>query len=288
MQQNVAPNRYTMVSLGIVWPERMSLPSAYQPASARLSSAPWKTGIVTTVFWCGELPTPKNPTTNVMSSWDPAWRTNFGGYDDPENRTRSFTPVGFIPKRNPFYVALPFNDCLDGKTTKAEAAALIPWFKSSFKRHGLSVCKDRWLAVRHGDRVCYAQWSDCGPFSTDDAKYVFGDASPANTKNGGAALDVSPAVRDHLGFQSGRRCDWRFVEVHEVPDGPWKNFGANNPFTPLGQQNIDLSPVAAFVPGAISKKVSNTNSAVVSKTALNGAARLEELKRQRDAWFQSK
>lgn len=138
-QQNVAPNRYTMVSLGIVWPERMSLPSAYQPASARLSSAPWKTGIVTTVFWCGELPTPKNPTTNVMSSWDPAWRTNFGGYDDPENRTRSFTPVGFIPKRNPFYVALPFNDCLDGKTTKAEAAALIPWFKSSFKRHGLSL-----------------------------------------------------------------------------------------------------------------------------------------------------
>lgn len=48
--------------------------------------------------------------------------------------------------------------------------------------------------------------------------------------NNGVGLDVSPAVRDYLGLVSGIRCDWRFCEVSEVPDGPWRKFGTNNPF----------------------------------------------------------
>ena len=284
-------NRFAMLSTGMGWPERMTLPKAYQPAPLRTSPASWKSGITTTVFWCGELPTPKNPTTNVMSSWDPAWSANFGGYDDPYNRTTAYTPAGFVPKRNPFYIALPFNDCASGSVTKTEAAAIIPWFKSSFKRHGLSVCKDHWVAIRHGDRVSYAQWSDCGPFTTEDAGYVFGNARPSNAKNGGAGLDISPAVRDHLGLQSGEKCDWRFVEEQEVPDGPWKFWGANNPFTQAGRQNSDATPPVTFVPIIISKKASHTvfaNAAIASRSTLAGASRLEELKRQRDAWFRTK
>jgi hypothetical protein len=38
-------------------------------------------------------------------------------------------------------------------------------------------------------------------------------------------------VRDYLEFGSGYgTVDWRFVDIEEVPDGPWKQLGANNPF----------------------------------------------------------
>jgi hypothetical protein len=70
-------------------------------------------------FWVGEQPTENNPTPNHMSSWDTEWMKNFGGYDDPDraNRTDNFTPIGFTPKQNPFYIALPYNDVVDHNTT---------------------------------------------------------------------------------------------------------------------------------------------------------------------------
>src|SRR5260370_17065361 len=36
-----------------------------------------------------------------------------------------------------------------------------------------SVCKEKWVAIRPGNRVCYAQWEDVGPFRTDHWQYVF-------------------------------------------------------------------------------------------------------------------
>lgn len=193
---------------------------------------PWKTNIVGTVFWVGEQPTENNPVPNTCSSWDPQWMKTFGGYDDPDIAARhaTFRPASFVPKLNPFYVALPYNDCVDYKTTKREAARMIPWFKETFVRNGKSVCHNRWIAIRYQGRTCYAQWSDCGPFVTTDADYVFGEARPTNTKNGGAGIDLAPSVRDYLGFRSGSACDWRFVEAADVPDGPWKDYGRNNPF----------------------------------------------------------
>ena len=136
----------------------------------------------------------------------------------------------FFPNLNSFYVALPYNDVVNDKTTKKEAARIIPWFKQSFKKEGISVCRDRWIAIRHGNRICYAQWSDCGPVGTDDASYVFGSARPANAGNDNAGMSVSPAVRDYLSFVNGGNCDWRFVDVEEVPEGPWRVYGSNNPF----------------------------------------------------------
>jgi len=114
---------------------------------------------------------------------------------------------------------------------------VIPWFKQAFARSGQTVLKDRWIAVQHGDKVCYAQWEDCGPFRTDDWRYVFGKERPRPNLNQGAGLDVSPAVRDYLGLGVKDVCDWKFVEFREVPRGPWAAFGDNNTFVILRRQS---------------------------------------------------
>ena len=186
-----------------------------------LGRGPWKIGIVTTVFWVGERPTANNPVSNDSSSWDPNWLSNYGGYDDPNSKSRKdFIPVNFLPRQNPFYVALPYND-VEGGHTKREAKDVVPWFKDAFVRDGQSILKGHWLVIRRGSRVCYAQWEDCGPFCTDHWQYVFGDERPKVNPNQNAGLDVSPAVRDYLGLSDIDVCDWKFVEVHEVPPGPW-------------------------------------------------------------------
>jgi hypothetical protein len=51
-----------------------------------------------------------------------------------------------------------------------------------------------------------------------------------NPQNKGAGIDVSPAVRDYLGMPSGGKVDWRFVDVGEIPAGPWSKYGMNNHF----------------------------------------------------------
>ncbi len=190
----------------------------------------WKRGIVTTIFWVGERPGGHNPVPNIRSSWDRYWAYNYGGYDNPDaGARRNFIPVKFVPRQNPFYFALPYNDVERGHT-KREASRVIPWFNHAFVRSGETVLKDRWIAVQHGNRVCYAQWEDCGPFRTDDWRYVFGDERPRPNLNQGAGLDVSPAVRDFLGLGVKDACDWKFVEFREVPRGPWATYGDNNTF----------------------------------------------------------
>lgn len=241
-----------------------SLPRVSVPTMPRLGYAryPWKTDITATVFWVGEKPTENNPTPNNKSSWDTEWQKNFGGFDDPDPSRRSpnFCPVDFIPQLNPFYIALPYNDCLDYRTHKPEAARVIPWFKERYARDGKSVLKGTWVAIRYGNRVCYAQWEDCGPFVTDDHEYVFGNARPKNTSNSGAGIDISPAVRDYLGIPGKAKCDWRFVDTTEVPPGPWRSLGVNNPFVRAQEDQR-------------------------ARQQTDNAARLEELRRLRDAYF---
>jgi len=232
-------------------PTAPSTPYGYGSSAAAPGSSmryPWKRGIVTTVFWVGELPTKNNPVSNLKSSWDVDWRDSFGGFDNPDPRSRrGFLPAGFIPRQNPFYVALPYNDVTRG-ATKPEAARVIPWFRTAFTKPGTSVCKGRWVAIRKGNRVAYAQWEDCGPFRTDHWQYVFGNARPLPNLNKGAGLDVSPAVRDYLGMTGMDVTDWRFVDFREVPNGPWSLYGDNNTFVinkrrAAGQAlvNLDIS-----------------------------------------------
>ena len=202
----------------------------------RNSLAPWKQNIVTTVFWVGEPAGPNNPVSNDKSSWDLNWTVSYGGFDPPEtSNRRGYIPVAFIPRQNPFYVALPYNDVTDGQF-KPEAPLIIPWFKQAYSSPGQSVCKDHWIAIRKGNRICYAQWEDCGPFRTDHFQYVFGNEQPKPNANDGAGLDVSPAVRDYLALQPKDVTDWQFVGVRDVPQGPWRSYGDNNPFVTADHQ----------------------------------------------------
>ena len=207
---------------------------------------PWKMNIVTTVFWVGENATVNNPVHNRSSSWDADWAYNFGGYDNPDpSQRRNFMPAAFVPNENPFYFALPYND-VSGGHHKPEARSVIPWFAQAYTDDGKSVCRNRWIAVRKGNRVCYAQWSDCGPFRTDHWEYVFGNETPKPNLNRGAGLDVSPSVRDYLGMGSMDVVDWKFVEARDVPVGPWARIGTNN--TVLARLQRTSQPVVSAAP----------------------------------------
>jgi len=191
---------------------------------------PWKSNIVTTIFWIGEKPSGNNPVPNRTSSWDHEWTKNYGGVDDPSPARRSnYMPVNFTPKQNPFYCALPYNDkAREGH--RPEASRVVPWFNEAYQGPAVSTCKGHWIAIRKGNRVAYAQWEDAGPFRTDHWQYVFGSERPKPNLNQGAGLDVSPAVRDYLGLKPTDVTDWRFVDFKEVPRGPWSTHGDNNTF----------------------------------------------------------
>jgi hypothetical protein len=222
-------------------------PALRPPAQAARVLYPWKTYVTCTIFWIGEQPSQNNPTPNDKSSWDQNWAGNFGGYDNPEPSTRianrssgDFRPKAFIPKLNPFYIALPYNDVIGGGMHKPEASRVIPWFLRLRPEPGKTVCKGRWIQIYFGNRSCYGQWEDCGPWETNDWEFVFGNKPPKTTQNGAAGIDLSPSIRDYLGLASGKKVHWRFVEAGQVPYGPWKKYGqevapSNDP-TLLAQQ----------------------------------------------------
>jgi hypothetical protein len=206
--------------------------SARQPSTRSRPARwyPWKTSIVTTVFWIGEQPAGHNLVPNRTSAWDKQWTKNYGGFDDPNPVHRTnYIPVKFTPRQNPFYCALPYNDKAH-TGHRPEALRVVPWFKEAYQGPALSTCKDRWIAIRKGNRIAYAQWEDAGPFRTDHWQYVFGNERPKPNLNKGAGLDVSPAVRDYLGLKQTDVTDWRFVDFSEVPRGPWSILGENNTF----------------------------------------------------------
>lgn len=196
---------------------------------------PWKQFVTSKLFWIGESSGRRSSNTG-KSSWDEKWLANFGGYDDPDPAKRianhaagEFRPKGFIPKLNPFYIALPYNDLDKSHQRKPEAQKVIPWFTRIKPEPGQTVCKGRWIQVYRGGRSCYGQWEDCGPWETDDWQFVFGYMPPKNTRNGAAGISISPAIRDYLGLKSGDQLHWRFVEAEQIPHGPWSKYGPQKP-----------------------------------------------------------
>jgi hypothetical protein len=181
------------------------------------ASLVWKPARAT-VFWVGEAASVENGFIhNRSSAWDVEWEAHFGGYDNPECRT-GFNPCGFTPRENPFYVALPYNDLnLDGMHKDD------PRLPHGERIRYESNLKNRWVAVRAGGKLCYAQWQDVGPFGEDDIEYVFGsERTSLNTQGERAGIDLSPALRDCLGVGGLSDVEWRHVETTAVPDGPWK------------------------------------------------------------------
>src|SRR5260370_34028761 len=177
----------------------------------------WKENIVATTFWIGE-PTSSGSPSNTSSAWDSGWMAHYGGEDSPTQRV-DFLPNRFIPRQNPFYIALPYSDVSHGHT-KPEAAQIIPWYKSSFSQNGRSILKDRWVAIRRGTRVFFAQLEDAGPFRTDHWPHGFGNERPLSNQNHDAGIDLSPAVRGLFYMEWMKSVDWKFVEFSNVPAGP--------------------------------------------------------------------
>jgi hypothetical protein len=227
-----------------------SAPKSDPPRLQAAERFPWKKEIVTTVFWIGEAPTANNPVPNRSSSWDKAWTKSYGGFDDPNAAHRhDYLPAKFTPQQNPFYCALPYNDKAS-TGHRPEASSVVPWFKDAYQGPAVSVCKGRWIAIRKGNKVAYAQWEDAGPFRTDHWQYVFGNERPKPNLNKGAGLDVSPAVRDYLGLTETDVTDWKFVEFSEVPHGPWARLGNNNTFV-INKQKADRTLVEGPKPGGV-------------------------------------
>ncbi len=181
---------------------------------------PWKTGIITTMFYIGEGDTPISHTTNVQSSWDEDWLSNNHGTDSPYNRN-GYASGNHASTLNPFYVALPFNDL--AFPDKARRWLPSGWYRRPEDGKQVSACKDRWVEIKNqrGD-YCYAQWEDVGPLNYSDAEYVFGEERPNGLGDNHAGLDVSPAVAQYLGVDGKNRItSWRFVDDEDVRPGAW-------------------------------------------------------------------
>ena len=179
--------------------------------------------ITVTYFYVGEPADSNNGyIPNDKSSWDGFWQQHYGGVDDPVNRNGNY-PKEFIPKENPFYFALPYNDFGTDGNRKQSAADLIYWAKDKTWNASESMCKNQWIKITKGSKSVYAQWEDCGPYYYDDSNYVFGSALPLNQINyNSSGLDVSPAVRDYLGLADVDTVSWQFIRAANVPGGPWK------------------------------------------------------------------
>lgn len=176
-------------------------------------------GIIATVFWVGEGANSSNDNIhNRSSAWSEDWVKQFGGIDNPDDRC-GYSPCSFSPKENMFYFALPYNDYNEsGSIRSHDELKVIPWFDGKVLE-GQSVVKNRWIEIMYNSKKAYAQWEDAGPFGENDTQYVFGSASPKEKR---AGLDISPATADYLGIKGRDTVSWRFVEAHDVPDGPWK------------------------------------------------------------------
>ncbi len=207
------------------------------------TSYPWHTNIVATTFWVGEVFDPDAPDgSQVTSTYDENWLENYGGCDGievagecrTERRTadNNYAPSSMVPKENPFYLDLPYDD-LNDKVGFALRGQVIPWadeapYKDRVDDPGVSLMKDRWVMIRKSTRVCFGQIEDAGPGQYSDVEYVFGDRDqrPLNMRYNGAGMDVSPALNGCLGFAeiNGQNdvVDWRFVDDDDVPSGPWK------------------------------------------------------------------
>jgi hypothetical protein len=183
---------------------------------------PWKTNIVTTLFWIGEGRSNISSTDNIKSAWDEHWRSSNGGSDNPDSRN-GYAPGDHAATANTFYVALPFNDL--AFPDKARKWLPAGWQQSSKDGKLVSACKDRWVEIKNEQgRVCFAQWEDVGPLHNDHAEYVFGDERPG--PGASAGLNVSPAVAQYLsiGGNTQAMTSWRFVDDENVMPGQWLRY----------------------------------------------------------------
>ena len=89
-------------------------PQVFIPTSSRpaVQRYPWKTNIVTTMFWVGEQAGGNNPVPNYKSSWDFNWTENYGGTDTPDaGRTAQLYPNSFYSQAKSFLLCVAIQRC---------------------------------------------------------------------------------------------------------------------------------------------------------------------------------
>lgn len=225
-------------------------PSPPQNVKSKYS---WHTNIISTTFWIGEIYNENlEDGSQVFSTYDSKWAYHYSesGCDGAikennekiichtETRTKSngYFPTKFIPKENPFYLDLPYDDINDPIAFR-ERCQNIPWAKDyGYVGHcadeNFSYMKNRWVKIiGPNGNTCYGQIEDAGPSYGNlyhDAEYVFGvkDTRPIQKQFNNAGMDVSPALNACLGFTQldgqDDKVSWQFVDDASVPDGPWK------------------------------------------------------------------
>lgn len=202
---------------------------------------PWKINAPYDIIWIGaDYNTSVAPRVKIPTGWKSESAETFGGIDRPESENRiadhktgEFRPKAFIPKLNPFYIALPYNDLMPAGDRKPEASRVIPWYDREPPPPGESACKGRWLQIYYNNRSCFAQWQDVHPHSPNDWQYVFGSRSAESFGSGRPAIRVAPAVRDYLSLPKDGVVHWRFVDAYQVPHGPWKKYGTLSASSPM-------------------------------------------------------
>ncbi len=65
-------------------------PQVFAPTSSHpaIQRFPWKTNIVTTVFWIGGPKETDMVSVRTASAWDPNWVGSYGGFDNPDSSAR--------------------------------------------------------------------------------------------------------------------------------------------------------------------------------------------------------
>jgi hypothetical protein len=238
--------------------------SLYQiTLSSHTNDYPEHSNIIASYFWVGEGATSDNHNiSNVSSSWDGQWGTNYGVEDSPDSsrepsssiKAYFLTSSSYESTQNPYYCALPYNDfgtlvsdldlhevfdkslTVDGESwsRKSDRKDDIYWGDEKSWKNTESLCKNKWIRVEANAKVCFVQWEDAGPFYYNDVGYVFGDDSPANresSNNLGAGIDLSPAAYLYLKLDMDEGFDdvsWQFVDEIGVPNGPWRQVVTKN------------------------------------------------------------
>jgi len=131
------------------------------------------------------------------------------GLDLPGKRrsARLFCRQKFVPRQNPFYIALPYNDVSGGKNQTGGCSNHSVVLKATFVRSGQTVLKGRWLAVRKRIPDLFMpsgkMWAR---FRLIIGSTFFGNDRPRANLNRGAGLDVF-AGRTRLSASGTNRYD---------------------------------------------------------------------------------
>ena len=200
------------------------------PGTTAARTYPVHAQVPASVFRVGvEVPGRGDDGQSLRSGWDRNWAAHFGGCDgygsvgaacrsDLAARTPpDWFPVALLPKENPYYVGLPYNDLGDRAGRAAIPWARDPGFAEHLGNPSFSLIKNRWVQVTGRTGSCYAQVEDTGP-GPSDAGYVLRGARPAHTP----AINLSPALARCVGVLDAAAAslvDWAFVD--RPPAGPW-------------------------------------------------------------------